>query len=33
MKANEEKTIDGVKVTNKGADIPDEEVMEYIIRG
>ena len=33
MKTFEEKNIDGVLVTNKGAEIPDEEVMEYIVRG
>ena len=33
MKANEEKMLDGVLVKNVGAELPDEEVMEYIARG
>lgn len=33
MKGNCEKVIDGVRVKNVGAEIPDEEVLEYIARG
>ena len=33
LKANEEKMLDGVPVKNVGAEIPDEEVLEYIARG
>ena len=33
MKGNCEKVIDGVLVKNVGAEIPDEEVLEYIARG
>lgn len=33
MKQNEEKYIEDILVRNKGDDIPDEEVKEYVIRG